>query len=273
MASRVSHVSLHHLCCLTAEASAAPAQVTLQAAAPDTSASTSSQDSAAEPFPAAKPISSAAQQSDSTTSADLGHAQTSKTSSTHVVHSRDAAPFTSSASQHIDHAPPPIPPVSRFIDAPQSNQAVAANPPTNTPVAPSAPQNATPSPSPPVQVNMSVTWLGTSSGAPSLRRNVSCMAVSFGASTYLVDCGEGSSRQLLRANIDPVSIRGIFISHLHGDHCFGLPGMIELISQRHAAAGPSRPPPALQVYGPPGIQQLVKAALSVSLSAGLLALR
>lgn len=259
--------SLHTFCWLTADASTTTAQVTPQSAAPDPPAG---QNSTAAPFPVAKSSSSAAQQSESTPPS-LGSAQTPHTSTTHVVPSRHAAPSTP---QTPDLSPLPSLPVSRPITEPHSNHALTTTSPIKAPIPPSYPQQITQQEPPaqaPAQVNMSVTWLGTSSGAPSLRRNVSCMALSFGASTYLVDCGEGSSRQLLRGNIDPLSIKGIFISHLHGDHCFGLPGVIELISQRHAAAGASERGQPLQVYGPPGIQQLVKAALSVSLSAHLAA--
>jgi len=112
--------------------------------------------------------------------------------------------------------------------------------------------------------NLSVTWLGTSSGNPSLRRNVSCIALALGASTYLVDCGEGTSRQVIRASIDPASISGVFISHLHGDHCFGLPGLIELVSESHKGSGTAPESRLLRIQGPPGIQQLVKGALLVS---------
>ena len=116
----------------------------------------------------------------------------------------------------------------------------------------------------PAAPELSVTWLGTSSGSPSLRRNVSCIALTLGQSTYLVDCGEGTSRQALKANIHPASIKGVFISHLHGDHCFGLPGLIELVSEAHEAAKSPNDMRTLQVFGPPGIQQLVKGALAVS---------
>ena len=112
--------------------------------------------------------------------------------------------------------------------------------------------------------HMSITWLGTSSGNPSMRRNVSSIALRHGESTHLVDCGEGTSRQVLRFGIEPTSICEIYISHLHGDHCFGLPGMIELISQAHRASGSAPGSEHLTVQGPPGIQQLIKTALAVS---------
>ncbi|KAL3144216.1 hypothetical protein ABBQ32_003995 [Trebouxia sp. C0010 RCD-2024] len=115
--------------------------------------------------------------------------------------------------------------------------------------------------------NMSVTWLGTSSGSPSMRRNVSSIALCHGQYTHLVDCGEGSSRQILRSHINPASICGIYISHLHGDHCFGVPGVIELVSRAHQASGTARGSQQLTIQGPPGIQQLVKSALAASMSA------
>ncbi|KAL0049373.1 hypothetical protein WJX82_000641 [Trebouxia sp. C0006] len=71
--------------------------------------------------------------------------------------------------------------------------------------------------------------------------------------------------EVLRANIHPACIKGVFISHLHGDHCFGLPGLIELVSEAHEAAKSPNDMRILQIFGPPGIQQLVKGALAVSM--------
>ncbi|DBA93821.1 TPA: hypothetical protein ACH3X3_013875 [Trebouxia sp. C0006] len=145
-----------------------------------------------------------------------------------------------------------------------------SNPTVSTQAAAAAPEGARSGSSSragqsPAAPELSVTWLGTSSGSPSLRRNVSCIALTLGQSTYLVDCGEGTSRQVLRANIHPACIKGVFISHLHGDHCFGLPGLIELVSEAHEAAKSPNDMRILQIFGPPGIQQLVKGALAVSM--------
>ena len=81
---------------------------------------------------------------------------------------------------------------------------------------------------------MAVTWLGTSSGAPTQRRNVSSIALRLPQLTLLVDCGEATNRQLTLAGIDPARVRNIFITHMHGDHCFGLPGVLSLISSARA---------------------------------------
>lgn len=71
-------------------------------------------------------------------------------------------------------------------------------------------------------------------GAPTKRRNVSSIALRTLQQTILVDCGEATNRQMVIAGIDPLSVSNIFITHLHGDHCFGLPGMLTTISEARA---------------------------------------
>ena len=79
-----------------------------------------------------------------------------------------------------------------------------------------------------------MTWLGTSSGSPSVERNVSCTVVQTPTASFLVDCGEGTHRQLQQASIDPAKIDGVFITHLHGDHCFGLATTLMMIDSAKA---------------------------------------
>ena len=75
---------------------------------------------------------------------------------------------------------------------------------------------------------MKITFLGTSAAIPSLRRNVSALALQFDQRRewWLFDCGEGTQQQLLKAGLSLAAIERIFISHLHGDHCFGLVGLL-----------------------------------------------
>ena len=75
---------------------------------------------------------------------------------------------------------------------------------------------------------MEFTFLGTSGGTPTRSRNVTALALSHSDQKpwYLVDCGEGTQHQLLRAHYSVMQLRAIFITHIHGDHTFGLPGLL-----------------------------------------------
>ncbi|NEO28182.1 MAG: MBL fold metallo-hydrolase, partial [Kamptonema sp. SIO4C4] len=75
---------------------------------------------------------------------------------------------------------------------------------------------------------MEITFLGTSSGVPTRSRNVSSIALRLPqrAELWLFDCGEGTQHQLLRSELRSSQIRRIFITHMHGDHIFGLMGLI-----------------------------------------------
>lgn len=75
---------------------------------------------------------------------------------------------------------------------------------------------------------MNLTFLGTSSGAPTRQRNVSALAVQpeRGRGWVLVDCGEATQHQLLRTRLSPLKLKAILITHIHGDHCYGLPGLL-----------------------------------------------
>ena len=73
---------------------------------------------------------------------------------------------------------------------------------------------------------MRVIPLGTSSGKPTLKRNVSGLAVAREAEWLLFDCGEGTQVQIARAGLNPSRLAAVFITHLHGDHFNGLPGLL-----------------------------------------------
>lgn len=68
--------------------------------------------------------------------------------------------------------------------------------------------------------------LGCGSALPTTRHNASSQVVRVGNKQYMIDCGEGTQLQLRRSHVHFAFINTIFISHLHGDHCFGLIGMI-----------------------------------------------
>ncbi|MGM8213346.1 ribonuclease Z [Virgibacillus sp. W0430] len=107
---------------------------------------------------------------------------------------------------------------------------------------------------------MEIIFFGTGAGIPSKQRNVSSLALSLLQeinNVWLFDCGEGTQHQLLHTNVKPGKINKIFITHLHGDHIFGLPGFI---SSRSFLGGND----LLTVYGPKGIKEFIKVNLKIS---------
>ncbi|MCQ4313016.1 ribonuclease Z [Pseudomonas stutzeri] len=106
---------------------------------------------------------------------------------------------------------------------------------------------------------MDLLFLGTSSGTPTKARNVSGLALleDSGKGWYLIDCGEGTQHQLLRTSLTLHGLRAIFITHVHGDHCFGLPGLL-------ASAGMARRKEPLDIIAPTAIEGWVRATLEMS---------
>jgi len=108
---------------------------------------------------------------------------------------------------------------------------------------------------------MKIIFLGTSSGTPSLRRNVSSIALVFQKKNrlWLWDCGEGTQHQILKTTLKMSKIEKIFISHLHGDHSFGLPG---LLASRGLVCGKNQQ--KIQIIGPEGLDTYLKETLKLS---------
>ena len=103
-------------------------------------------------------------------------------------------------------------------------------------------------------------FLGTGAGIPSRERNVSSLAVQVSApkrDVWLFDCGEGTQQQILDSSFGLRKIGRIFITHLHGDHIFGLPG---LLASRSFVSDAGE----VTVYGPPGLRDYVETALRIS---------
>jgi len=108
---------------------------------------------------------------------------------------------------------------------------------------------------------MKLVFLGTGSGAPSIKRNVSSVALIFSdeSKVWLWDCGEATQHQILRTSIKMSKIEKIFVSHLHGDHLFGLPG---LLASRGLACGKNQR--NIQIFGPEGLDSYLKDTLDIS---------
>ena len=79
-------------------------------------------------------------------------------------------------------------------------------------------------------VEFTVTILGCGSAKPTLRHHTSSQIVSRLGKLYMIDCGEGTQTQLMRYGFHPGQMENIFISHAHGDHCFGLIGLLSSLS-------------------------------------------
>jgi len=101
-------------------------------------------------------------------------------------------------------------------------------------------------------VDLDLVFLGTSGSVPTARRGLSGTLVRRGGERMLVDCGEGTQRQLLRSTIGLIELPEVFLTHYHADHYLGLPGMLKTFALR------SRELP-LTVYGPPGLRDLFGA--------------
>ncbi|CAM3675985.1 Ribonuclease Z [Vibrio aerogenes CECT 7868] len=101
---------------------------------------------------------------------------------------------------------------------------------------------------------MDILFLGTSAGVPTRKRNVTAIAVSENQSRNwcLVDCGEGTQQQLLRTHLSLHNLQAIFITHIHGDHCYGLIGLL-------ASAGMSGRKTPLRIVAPQGIREWIEA--------------
>lgn len=106
---------------------------------------------------------------------------------------------------------------------------------------------------------MELIFLGTSAGAPTKSRNVSALAIKKADSKawYLIDCGEGTQHQLLHTSLALGHLRAVFITHIHGDHCYGLVGLLATASM----AGRRAP---LDIIAPVAIQHLIEQIQSLT---------
>lgn len=97
--------------------------------------------------------------------------------------------------------------------------------------------------------------LGCGSALPTLQHNASSQIVELREKLFMIDCGEGTQIQLRRSRIHFSKIISVFISHLHGDHCFGLPGMISTFGMTGRTA-------PLHIYAPAAFEPILDQTLS-----------
>jgi len=103
---------------------------------------------------------------------------------------------------------------------------------------------------------MQIVFLGTSGSWPTPKRNVSAIAIKRGPEVLLFDCGEGTQRQFMVSKLSFMQVSRVFLTHFHGDHFLGLPGLFQSMNFFGREA-------ALEVYGPAGCESLVAELLSL----------
>ena len=100
-------------------------------------------------------------------------------------------------------------------------------------------------------MDLSLVFLGTGGSVPTARRATACLMVRAGGERLLLDCGEGSQRQMQRST-GLVAVDAIYVTHLHADHYLGIPGLLKTYDLQGRERG-------LRIVGPPGLRELFKA--------------
>jgi len=102
---------------------------------------------------------------------------------------------------------------------------------------------------------VNITFLGTSSMVPTKERNVQSIHLDYNGEGILIDCGEGTQRQMNIAGINRIKVKKVLISHWHGDHVSGLIGLIQTI-------GSVDNPDVLEIYGPKETKERIEHLLN-----------
>ena len=101
-------------------------------------------------------------------------------------------------------------------------------------------------------MDLDLIFLGTAGSTPTARRAPAGLLLRRGGDKLLIDCAEGTQRQLMRSTIGLLELREVFLTHYHADHYLGLPGMLKTFALR----GRELP---ITIYGPPGLNDLFSA--------------
>lgn len=104
--------------------------------------------------------------------------------------------------------------------------------------------------------NIKIVFLGTSQAIPTEKRNHTSIFISYKSENILVDCGEGTQRQIRKAHINPCKITKLLITHWHGDHVLGIPGLLQTLASNNYSK-------ELKVYGPIGTERYMKEILKI----------
>jgi ribonuclease Z len=103
-------------------------------------------------------------------------------------------------------------------------------------------------------VGMQITFLGTAGSWPTKERSASAIALDTEQELVLFDCGEGTQRQFFQSSASFMRVRRVFLTHFHGDHFLGLPGLIQSMCLNNREE-------RLDIYGPPDSKEMVDRVL------------
>ena len=103
---------------------------------------------------------------------------------------------------------------------------------------------------------MRVTFLGTAGSWPTKDRSASAIALDLERELVLLDCGEGTQRQFFQSSVSFMRVRRVFLTHFHGDHFLGLPGLIQSMSLNNRTE-------PLDIYGPPDTKEMLARVLGM----------
>lgn len=106
-----------------------------------------------------------------------------------------------------------------------------------------------------------VVFLGTGSAVPTLRRNHPAIFLKYKDENMLFDCGEGTQKQFRKYKVSPSKLTRLFITHWHGDHVLGIPGLLQTLALNDYSK-------TLEVYGPRGTKQFMERVMGMYISRG-----
>ena len=95
-----------------------------------------------------------------------------------------------------------------------------------------------------------ITFLGTGQAVPTAKRNHTAMLIQYKNENILIDCGEGTQRQFRKAKLNPCKLTRLLITHWHGDHVLGIPGLLQTLALNNYNK-------TLQIYGPKGTKRFM----------------
>jgi len=105
-------------------------------------------------------------------------------------------------------------------------------------------------------VDMQLVFLGTSSGAPTVRRGLSSVVLVRGSELLLFDAGEGMQRNFIRAGLGMNRKMKIFITHMHADHCLGLLGLLQTMDLQGREK-------CVDIYGEPRVEEFLRENMRI----------